>query len=139
MVHTPVSAQRKWTELDGVRLEENASNDGDSFHAKRNSSDYLFRLYYVDSTETDLRFEDRVQEQADQTATSIGGASTGRLGSQGGLHHPGGFSGNFLHQPRRIGVYRRNSGKRSEIEPFSSFRVFGVFRGFLLQEYRLRP
>ncbi|MDA3873128.1 MAG: hypothetical protein PF795_04130 [Kiritimatiellae bacterium] len=77
MVHTPVSAQRKWTELDGVRLEENASNDGDSFHAKRNSSDYLFRLYYVDSTETDLRFEDRVQEQADYFGVTIPEAMKG--------------------------------------------------------------
>lgn len=56
---------RIWTELDQVSYRENDANDGDSFHAKRNSSTYIFRLYYVDAPESDLRFPDRVQKQAD--------------------------------------------------------------------------
>jgi len=60
------SAQaRVWTELDGVILEQNASNDGDSFHAKRNSTKYLFRLYFVDTPESETRYPDRVKEQGD--------------------------------------------------------------------------
>ena len=55
---------RGWTELEGVIFEENEANDGDSFHAKRNTSSYLFRLYFVDTPETDLRYPDRVKEQA---------------------------------------------------------------------------
>ncbi|WFB36674.1 thermonuclease family protein [Kiritimatiellota bacterium B12222] len=61
---------RIWKELDGVTYEENAANDGDSFHAKRNSTQYLLRLYYVDCPETDLRFPDRVKEQADYFGVS---------------------------------------------------------------------
>ncbi len=56
---------REWTELDGVAYEENDANDGDSFHAKRNSSKYLLRLYFVDTPETDQRYPDRVQTQAE--------------------------------------------------------------------------
>lgn len=56
---------RVWTELDNVSFEKNEANDGDSFHARRNSSEYLFRLYYVDTPETDLRYPDRVKEQAE--------------------------------------------------------------------------
>ncbi|MGA0333013.1 MAG: thermonuclease family protein [Kiritimatiellia bacterium] len=55
---------RDWTELEGVIFEENAANDADSFHAKRNRSRYLFRLYFLDAPETDLRYPDRVEEQA---------------------------------------------------------------------------
>ncbi|MDF3128775.1 thermonuclease family protein [Kiritimatiellaeota bacterium B1221] len=64
LMGVPVQA-RVWTELDGVTFEENLANDGDSFHAKRNSSRYLFRLYFVDTPETDMRYPDRVQAQAD--------------------------------------------------------------------------
>ncbi|MEX2380824.1 MAG: hypothetical protein WD490_00420 [Opitutales bacterium] len=77
LAHGHALAQRKWTELDGVRLTENDSNDGDSFHARRNTTDYLFRLYYVDSTETDLRYEDRVQEQAEYFGVTIQEAMKG--------------------------------------------------------------
>lgn len=61
---------RDWTTLDGVAFEENQANDGDSFHAKRNRSTYLFRLYFVDTPETDLRYPDRVKEQADYFGVS---------------------------------------------------------------------
>ncbi len=54
-----------WKTLDGTRYVENQSNDGDSFHAKRNSSTYILRLYYVDTLETDNRYPDRVAEQAE--------------------------------------------------------------------------
>jgi len=53
-----------WVHLDNVSLEANDANDGDSFHARRNRSKYLLRLYFVDAPETDRRFPDRLQEQA---------------------------------------------------------------------------
>ena len=55
---------RGWTELEGVVFETDGYSDGDSFRAKRNSSKYMFRLYFVDAPETDDRFESRVLEQA---------------------------------------------------------------------------
>lgn len=54
-----------WRTLDGVAYEENPYNDGDSFHAGRNRSRYIFRLYFVDVPETDKRYMKRVEEQAE--------------------------------------------------------------------------
>lgn len=54
-----------WKKLEETVYVENASNDGDSFHAKRNRSTYIFRLYFVDCPETDARYPDRIREQAD--------------------------------------------------------------------------
>ena len=62
---TPVWGQRRWTHLDNMILVEHPGNDGDSFHTRRNRSRYLLRLYFVDTPETDMRFPDRIQEQAD--------------------------------------------------------------------------
>jgi endonuclease YncB( thermonuclease family) len=45
-------------------LIENPSNDGDSFHVRVNKRHYIFRLYWVDTPETDLSLEDRVSEQS---------------------------------------------------------------------------
>jgi len=58
-----VACARDWTELDGVAFEEKKYSDGDSFHATRNRSKYIFRLYYVDTPETDSRYPDRLNEQ----------------------------------------------------------------------------
>jgi len=40
------------------------ANDGDSFHVKANDRHYFFRLYLVDTPETDIRYPDRVHKQA---------------------------------------------------------------------------
>jgi len=64
-------AQRSWRHLDNVALVEHSGNDGDSFHARRNRSRYLFRVYFVDTPETDARFPDRLQEQADYFGISL--------------------------------------------------------------------
>ena len=58
----------------------NAANDGDSFHVHANGEEYIFRLYYVDTPETDLSFKDRVQEQADYFGLSV--EDTVRLGKK---------------------------------------------------------
>jgi endonuclease YncB( thermonuclease family) len=42
----------EWTRLEGCRLLENVSNDGDSFHIKHQGREYIIRLYFVDCPET---------------------------------------------------------------------------------------
>ncbi len=54
----------KWYTYDGCRLLDDATYDGDSFHASRNRSHYIFRLYFVDAPETDRSFPERVKQQA---------------------------------------------------------------------------
>jgi endonuclease YncB( thermonuclease family) len=43
----------------------NDSNDGDSFHVRAQGKEYVFRLYFVDTPETDLSFPERVKDQGE--------------------------------------------------------------------------
>ena len=61
-------AAKKWREYTGCTLIPNASNDGDSFHVKAGnikSKTYLFRLYFVDTPESEKSLPERLKEQAD--------------------------------------------------------------------------
>lgn len=53
-----------WAILEDCRLLPNPSNDGDSFHVMHDGREYIFRLYHVDTAETENTFPDRVREQA---------------------------------------------------------------------------
>jgi competence ComEA-like helix-hairpin-helix protein len=54
----------KWEILTGCRLMTNAMMDGDSFHVLHDQREYIFRLYFVDSPETDATIKDRIKDQA---------------------------------------------------------------------------
>ncbi|MDD2239243.1 MAG: thermonuclease family protein [Kiritimatiellae bacterium] len=60
-------AAKKWREYTGCRLIPHSGNDGDSFHVKPSNrkSRYLFRLYFVDTPESEKSLPERLQEQAD--------------------------------------------------------------------------
>jgi endonuclease YncB( thermonuclease family) len=60
----------EWQTLENCRLIPNPANDGDSFHAEHAGQEYIFRLYYVDTPETDLSFPERVAEQAEYFGVS---------------------------------------------------------------------
>ena len=62
----------EWVTLKNCRLLENASNDGDSFHVKADGEEYLFRLYHVDTPESEIdsAVADRVAEQAEHFGLS---------------------------------------------------------------------
>jgi endonuclease YncB( thermonuclease family) len=65
---TDAAAAKKWREYTGCRVIPNASNDGDSFHVKPTNiktRTYLFRLYFVDTPESDTSLPERLQIQAD--------------------------------------------------------------------------
>lgn len=53
-----------WEKLENCQLVESDYFDGDSFHVKHAGKSSHFRLYFVDTPETDTRFPDRVAEQA---------------------------------------------------------------------------
>lgn len=57
----------KWETWDNCRLVQSESNDGDSFHVRKENGThtYILRLYFVDAAETDKRFQERIQDQAD--------------------------------------------------------------------------
>lgn len=73
-------AAKKWRTYEDVTLISNASNDGDSFHARVGRRHYIFRLYFVDAPETDAHLEERLDEQARYWGTDR--ASTMALGRE---------------------------------------------------------
>ncbi len=64
-------AGRKWQVYEDAVLLDNPANDGDSFHVRCNNHEYIFRLYFVDTPETDDKYKDRVQAQADYFGISV--------------------------------------------------------------------
>jgi endonuclease YncB( thermonuclease family) len=59
-----------WETLEGVRLSQSRSNDGDSFRVIHRGKEYIFRLYGADCPETDMSFPDRVSDQASDFGVS---------------------------------------------------------------------
>jgi endonuclease YncB( thermonuclease family) len=56
---------QKWERLEGCELVDSKWNDGDSFHVRHGSRQHLFRLYFVDTPETDDSFPGRTAAQAE--------------------------------------------------------------------------
>ncbi len=52
-----------WEKWEGCRLETTEYFDGDSFHVRKDGKDRIFRLYAVDTAETDNDFVQRVRQQ----------------------------------------------------------------------------
>lgn len=55
----------EWVTLKGCHFMSSEESDGDSFHVKYGLREFIFRLYFVDSPETDEKLTDRVKEQCD--------------------------------------------------------------------------
>jgi len=55
---------KKWETLEDCKLKNNSFNDGDSFHVSHKGKEYIFRLYFVDTPETDSQYPKRVKEQS---------------------------------------------------------------------------
>jgi endonuclease YncB( thermonuclease family) len=53
-----------WETIRNAKLIDNPWNDGDSFHVLANGTHRVFRLYFVDTPETDRSLSDRIKTQA---------------------------------------------------------------------------
>ena len=60
-----IARDNDMTILEGCRLMKSEGNDGDSFYAKHDGKEYIFRLYFVDAAETMMSYPDRVRHQAE--------------------------------------------------------------------------
>ncbi len=60
----PPIANSEFEALEGCRLIHNGGNDGDSFRVIHKGKEHTFRLYFVDTPETSLRYPERVDYQA---------------------------------------------------------------------------
>jgi competence ComEA-like helix-hairpin-helix protein len=54
----------KWEVLERCRLVTNSIVDGDSFRVQHWGREYIFRLYFVDSPESDATLDERARDQA---------------------------------------------------------------------------
>ena len=59
----PAARAANWTKLDNAVLADGYM-DGDSFHVRHNNKDYIIRLYFVDTPETDKTHPERNADQA---------------------------------------------------------------------------
>ena len=59
-----LGARDDWTVLENCHFIVNPVDDGDSFHVSVSNKEYIFRLYLVDTPETDARTPARLIEQA---------------------------------------------------------------------------
>ena len=60
-----VAADRKeWLTLTGCAYVAHHNNDGDSFHVRCGAEEFVVRLYFVDTPETNLTYGERTREQA---------------------------------------------------------------------------
>ncbi|MCE9616238.1 MAG: thermonuclease family protein [Lentisphaerae bacterium] len=57
-------AEARWYAYPDCHLIANEFNDGDSFHVKRGRKHEIYRLYFVDTAETDQNLEERIDDQA---------------------------------------------------------------------------
>jgi len=66
-----VGARGDWIVLENCRLIVNPANDGDGFHASAGKEEYVFRLYLVDTPETEGMEPGRLIEQAKYFEISV--------------------------------------------------------------------
>lgn len=104
---------REWEVWENVRLKPGSYADGDSFWVLYRGQEYVIRLYYVDTPETDHRFPQRIQDQADYFRISYD--ETILLGEKGAD-----FAQKHLARPFTVIT------KRERV--FDSNRIFGAIR-----------
>lgn len=71
LLFAPLAGAREWKIFKDCRYLPNAANDGDSFHVRAGGKEYIFRLYFVDTPETDRSIPQRVAEQARYFRVSV--------------------------------------------------------------------
>jgi competence protein ComEA len=105
---------REWTVLNDCRLIPNPANDGDSFHVSAGGAEYLFRLYFVDTPETDEMTPRRLVDQAKYFGITVPQAiEAGREAKE--------FTRQKLSQPFTVVTRMSGAMGRSRIERFYAF------------------
>ena len=63
-VQAMAADRKEWTTLSDCRYVPHHNNDGDSFHVRCGADEFVLRLYFVDTPETNLSYGERTREQA---------------------------------------------------------------------------
>ena len=108
----------KWRMYENCQLVPNKSNDGDSFHVKVKRREYIFRLYFADTAETENSIEERVAEQAEYWGVSEKAAL--RLGKDAAK-----FTQKFLENGFTVWTRMHEAMGRSEKDRFYAVVMVG--------------
>jgi len=66
------AANRKaWVTFTNCQYVAHADSDGDSFHVRSGTNEFLLRLYFVDAPETNLRYPERTREQSEYFSVTL--------------------------------------------------------------------
>jgi competence protein ComEA len=105
---------REWVVLENCRLIMHPANDGDSFHASAGGKEYLFRLYLVDTPETDALAPERLIEQSKYFGITVPQAiEVGETAKA--------FTREKLSQPFTVFTHMTDAMGRSKMERFYAF------------------
>jgi len=105
---------RDWIVLKNCRLIPNPANDGDSFHVSAGNKEYLFRLYLVDTPETDEMTPRRLVEQAKYFRITVPQAiEVGRVAKD--------FTQEKLSQPFTVLTHMSDAMGQSKLERYYAF------------------
>lgn len=63
--------RKEWTTLPDCRYLSHHNNDGDSFHVRCGAEEFVLRLYFVDTPETNLTYGERTREQAEHFGATL--------------------------------------------------------------------
>jgi DNA uptake protein ComE-like DNA-binding protein len=107
-------ANDRWVTLKECRYLPNPANDGDSFHARAGGREYIFRLYFVDSPETDASLPGRVAEQAKYFAVST--PQTLQIGLEAER-----FTRQQLARPFTVRTCKQDARGRSRLKRYFAF------------------
>ena len=70
MAFAAAADRKEWSRLNCSYL-PHANNDGDSFHVRCGSEEFVLRLYFVDAPETNLLYPERTREQAEHFGATL--------------------------------------------------------------------
>lgn len=62
---------KEWVQLRDCKYLDHAHNDGDSFQVRCGTEELIVRLYFVDAPESNLRYPERVREQAEHFGITL--------------------------------------------------------------------
>jgi competence ComEA-like helix-hairpin-helix protein len=110
----PLLAHGPWVTLTDCRYLPNPSDDGDSFHVRAKNKEYIFRLYFVDTPETDPHLAERLDEQSKYFGISV--PQTIQLGE-----YAKAFTKEKLSRPFVVRTCMQDALGRSKIERFYAF------------------
>ena len=65
------SDRKEWATLTDCHYVAHKNNDGDSFHVRCGGDEFVLRLYFVDTPETNLTYGERTRQQAEHFGATL--------------------------------------------------------------------